>query len=91
MPTPKEMKVIFTYDDGSKKEVKYVLNPMRSGDNPHQAGYIGEPGNSYTEVIEGRGMGFTNHIDLNGFAVATEMSKNHGFPEGQTDRNRGNQ
>jgi len=79
MPTPKEMKVIFTYDDGSKKEVKYVLNPMRSGDNPHQAGYIGEPGNSYTEVIEGRGMGFTNHIDLNGFAVATEMSKTMAF------------
>ena len=79
MPTPKEMKVIFTYDDGTKKEVKYVLNQMRSGDNPHQAGYIGEPGNSYTEVIEGRGMGFTNHIDLNGFAVATEMSKTMAF------------
>jgi phosphoribosylaminoimidazolecarboxamide formyltransferase/IMP cyclohydrolase len=79
MPTPKEMKVIFTYDDGTKKEVKYVLNPMRSGDNPHQAGYIGEPGNSYTEVIEGRGMGFTNHIDLNGFAVATEISKTMAF------------
>ena len=48
MSTPKEMKVVLTYDDGSKKEVKYTLSPLRSGDNPHQAGYIGEPGNSYT-------------------------------------------
>ncbi|MGP8081098.1 MAG: hypothetical protein ACLPVI_11435 [Dehalococcoidales bacterium] len=79
MSTPKEMKVVISYDDGSNKEVKYVLNPMRSGDNPHQAGYIGEPGNSYTEVIEGRGMGFTNHIDLNGFAVAVEISKTMAF------------
>jgi len=91
MPTPKEMKVIFTYDDGTKKEVKYVLNPMRSGDKPHQAGYIGEPGNSYTEVIEGRGMGFTNHIDLNGFAVATEMSKTMAFLKDKRTETVGNQ
>jgi phosphoribosylaminoimidazolecarboxamide formyltransferase/IMP cyclohydrolase len=52
---------------------------MRSGDNPHQAGFIGEPGNSYKEVIEGRGMGFTNHIDLNGYAVAVEISKTMAF------------
>jgi phosphoribosylaminoimidazolecarboxamide formyltransferase / IMP cyclohydrolase len=77
--TPKEMKVTITYEDGTKKEVKYALSPMRSGDNPHQAGYIGEPGNSYKEVIEGRGMGFTNHIDLNGYSVATEISKTMAF------------
>jgi phosphoribosylaminoimidazolecarboxamide formyltransferase / IMP cyclohydrolase len=76
---PKEMKVVLSYDDGTKKEVKYVLNPLRNGDNPHQAGYVGEPGNSYTEVIEGRGMGFTNHIDLTGFAVAVEISKTMAF------------
>ena len=73
------MKIILTYDDGSSKEANYSLSPLRSGDNPHQAGYIGEPGNSYTEVIEGRGMGFTNHIDLNGYAVAVEISKTMAF------------
>jgi phosphoribosylaminoimidazolecarboxamide formyltransferase/IMP cyclohydrolase len=79
MPTPKEMKVVLVFDDGSQKEVKYALNPLRSGDNPHQAGYVGEPGNSYQEVIEGRGMGFTNHIDLTGYAVAVEISKTMAF------------
>ena len=79
MSTPKEMKVVLTFDDGSKKEVKYTLSPLRSGDNPHQAGYVGEPGNSYKELIEGRGMGFTNHIDLNGYAVAVEISKTMAF------------
>ena len=79
MSTPKEMKVVLTYDDGSKKEVTYNLSPLRSGDNPHQAGYVGEPGNSYKELIEGRGMGFTNHIDLNGYAVAVEISKTMAF------------
>jgi phosphoribosylaminoimidazolecarboxamide formyltransferase / IMP cyclohydrolase len=79
MPTPKEMKVSIKYDDGSQKEITYQLNPLRSGDNPHQAGFIGEPGNSYTEVIEGRGMGFTNHIDLSGYSVATEVSKTMAF------------
>jgi phosphoribosylaminoimidazolecarboxamide formyltransferase/IMP cyclohydrolase len=77
--TPKEMKLILTFDDGSKKEVKYTLSPLRSGDNPHQAGYVGEPGNSYKELIEGRGMGFTNHIDLNGYAVAVEISRTMAF------------
>jgi phosphoribosylaminoimidazolecarboxamide formyltransferase/IMP cyclohydrolase len=75
MPAPKEMKVTLIYDDGSQKEVKYRLDPLRNGDNPHQAGYIGEPGNSYAEVIEGRGMSFTNHIDLSGYSVAVEISK----------------
>ena len=79
MPAPKEMRVTMVFDDGSKKEVRYALNPLRSGDNPHQAGFIGEPRNSYQEVIEGRGMGFTNHIDLLGFAVATEISKTMSF------------
>ena len=79
MSTPKEMKVVLTYDDGSKKEVNYNLSPLRSGDNPHQAGYVGEPGNSYKELIEGRGMGLTNHIDLNGYAVAVEISKTMAF------------
>ena len=53
MSVPKEMKVVIKFDDGTKKEVTYNLNPLRSGDNPHQAGFVGEPGNSYTEVIEG--------------------------------------
>jgi phosphoribosylaminoimidazolecarboxamide formyltransferase/IMP cyclohydrolase len=79
MSTPKEMKVIISFEDGSQKEVKYNLSPFRSGDNPHQAGYVGEPGNSYREVIEGRGMGFTNHIDLTGYAVAIEISKTMAF------------
>ncbi len=79
MSNPKEMKVVFTYEDGTRKEVDYKLSPLRSGDNPHQAGYIGEPGGSYTEVIEGRGMGFTNHIDLTGFSVAVEISKTMAF------------
>lgn len=79
MSAPKEMKVTITLDDGTQKEVRYALSPLRSGDNPHQAGYVGEPGKSYTEVIEGRGMGFTNHIDLNGYAVAVEISKTMEF------------
>jgi phosphoribosylaminoimidazolecarboxamide formyltransferase / IMP cyclohydrolase len=79
MPTPKEMRVEFVFDDGTKKQVKYTLSPLRSGDNPHQAGFVGEPGNSYQELIEGRGMGFTNHIDLSGYAVAVEISKTMSF------------
>jgi phosphoribosylaminoimidazolecarboxamide formyltransferase/IMP cyclohydrolase len=79
MAAPKEMKVTLTYDDGSVKEISYRLNPLRSGDNPHQAGYAGEPGGSYREMIEGRGMGFTNHLDLSGFAVAVEISKTMSF------------
>lgn len=68
-----------TYDDGTKKTADYDLVALRSGDNPHQAGYIGEPQNSYIELIEGRGMGFTNHIDLNAYAVAVEISKTMAF------------
>jgi phosphoribosylaminoimidazolecarboxamide formyltransferase/IMP cyclohydrolase len=79
MPTPKEMKVVLVFDDGTKKEVKYALSPLRSGDNPHQAGFVGEPGKSYNELIEGRGMGFTNHIDLTGYSVAVEISKTMAF------------
>ena len=79
MATPKEMRVTLKFDDGTQKEVTYKLSPLRSGDNPHQAGFVGEPGKSYTEVIEGRGMGFTNHIDLLGYSVATEVSKTMAF------------
>lgn len=79
MATPKEMKVTLKFDDGTQKEVSYKLSPLRSGDNPHQAGFVGEPGNSYIEVIEGRGMGFTNHIDLTGYTVAVEISKTMAF------------
>lgn len=79
MPIPKEMKVSLKFDDGTQKEVTYKLSPLRSGDNPHQAGFIGEPGNSYREVIEGRGMGFTNHIDLTGYSVAVEISRTMAF------------
>ena len=79
MAIPKEMKVSLRFDDGTQKEVTYKLNPLRSGDNPHQAGFIGEPGNSYLEVIEGRGMGFTNHLDLTGYSVAVEISRTMAF------------
>lgn len=79
MSTPKEMKVTLKFDDGSQKEVTYQLSPLRSGDNPHQAGFVGEPGSSYTEVIEGRGMGFTNHLDLSAYSVAIEISKTMAF------------
>jgi phosphoribosylaminoimidazolecarboxamide formyltransferase/IMP cyclohydrolase len=80
MSVPKEMKVVFTFEDGTRKEVGYVLNPLRNGDNPHQAGFVGEPaGGSYREVIEGRGMGFTNHLDLSAYSVAVEISKTMAF------------
>ncbi len=79
MPAPQEMKLTLVFDDGTRKEISYTLSPLRSGDNPHQAGYVGEPGNSYRELIEGRGMGFTNHIDLTGYAVAVEISKTMAF------------
>ena len=79
MPTPKEMKISLEFDDGTRKECTYKLSPLRSGDNPHQAGFVGEPGNSYTEVIEGRGMGFTNHIDLAGYSVAVEIARTMAF------------
>jgi len=75
MSVPREMRISVRFDDGTEKEVTYNLSPLRSGDNPHQSGFIGEPGNSYTEVIEGRGMGFTNHLDLNGYSVAVEVSR----------------
>lgn len=75
MPAPKEMKLTLLFDDGSRREETYALSPLRSGDNPHQSGYVGEPGGSYRELIEGRGMGFTNHIDLTGYAVAVEISR----------------
>lgn len=73
------MKVTIAFDDGSSQDVTYALSPLRNGDNPHQAGYVGEPGGSYEEVIEGRGMGFTNHIDLLGYSVAVELSKTMAF------------
>jgi len=79
MPAPKEMRVTIAFDDGSSQEVTYALSPLRNGDNPHQAGFVGEPGGSYEEVIEGRGMGFTNHIDLLGYSVAVELSKTMAF------------
>ena len=79
MSIPREMRILLKFDDGTKKEATYNLSPLRSGDNPHQAGFIGEPGNSYIEVIEGRGMGFTNHIDLTGYSVAVEISKTMAF------------
>jgi phosphoribosylaminoimidazolecarboxamide formyltransferase / IMP cyclohydrolase len=79
MTTPKEMKVTMVFDDGSQQEICYKLNALRSGDNPHQAGFVGEPGGSYFEAIEGRGMGFTNHIDLIGYWVAMEISQTMAF------------
>jgi phosphoribosylaminoimidazolecarboxamide formyltransferase/IMP cyclohydrolase len=79
MATPEEMKVLLKFNDGTQKEVTYKLSPLRSGDNPHQAGFVGEPGGSYVEVVEGRGMGFTNHLDLSSYSVATEISKTMAF------------
>lgn len=76
---PKEMKIVVSFTDGSEKEMRYNLTPLRNGDNPHQAGFIGEPGNSYTEMIEGRGMSFTNHIDLSSYTVAVEISHTMAF------------
>lgn len=76
-PEPVELKMIMKRADGSTEEVSYSLTPLRSGDNPHQAGYVGEPKDfaSYIELIEGRGMGFTNHLDLSSYAVAVEISE----------------
>lgn len=73
---PVEMKIIIKRSDGSQEETSYKLKPIRSGDNPHQPGFIGEPEGiqSYREVIPGRGMGFTNHLDLMGYSVAMEIS-----------------
>lgn len=79
MSAPREMKVTMVFDDGSRKEISYALEPLRSGDNPHQAGYVGEPGNSYLETVAGRGMGFTNHLDLVGYWVAAEISRTMAF------------
>ena len=79
MAVPKEMKVSFEFDDGTRKEVAYKLSPLRSGDNPHQSGFVGEPGNSYRELIEGRGMGFTNHLDLSSYSLAVEISRTMAF------------
>jgi len=79
MPVPQKMTLTLTFDDGITKTADYDLVALRSGDNPHQAGYIGEPQDSYKELIEGRGMGFTNHIDLNAYAVAVEISKTMAF------------
>ena len=86
MPIAKEMKLVLVFDDGSRREASYALTPLRSGDNPHQAGYVGEPGDSYRELMEGRGMGFTNHIDLTGYAVAVEISRTMAFlKDGRTE------
>lgn len=79
MAVPREMKVSFKFDDGSQEEVGYKLSPLRSGDNPHQVGFVGEPGDSYRELIEGRGMGFTNHLDLSSYSVAVEISRTMAF------------
>jgi len=73
--TPTVLKVLMEFNDGSTQEAKYSLKPMRNGDNPHQVGLIGEPigSSSYKEVIEGRGMSFTNHLDLSAYGVTFEI------------------
>ena len=78
---PVEMKIILKRRDGSTEAATYELKPIRSGDNPHQPGYVGEPEGkkSYVEVIPGRGMGFTNHLDLLGYSVAMEISNTMKF------------
>jgi len=72
---PVSMSISFRFSDGGSKEVDYELRMLRSGENPHQRGYIGEPvgRRSYREVIPGRGMGLTNHLDLVGYAIAFEV------------------
>lgn len=76
-PRPVNLTVKMSFDDDTTKEQVYFLKPLRNGDNPHQAGYVGEPKlqESYKELIKGRGMSFTNHIDLSAYAVAFELAE----------------
>lgn len=78
---PVEMKVAIRFNDGTEGSINYTLDPLRNGDNPHQKGFKGEPARmqSYRDVIAGRGMSFTNHLDLLGFATAMEISRTMDF------------
>lgn len=69
----KSIKIEIQYDDGSGRIRTTDLGELRAGDNPHQKGYAGKCG--YKIIREGRGMSFTNHLDLTGYAAALELSE----------------
>jgi hypothetical protein len=61
------------------KKSSIILTNYEMVITPHQAGYVGELYTSYKELIEGRGMGFTSHLDLTAYSVAVEISKTMTF------------
>jgi len=63
---------LIQYGDGAVDSSYSPVKALRGGDNPHQKGFAGTKG--YNIVRQGRGMSFTNHIDLIGYAPAFEMS-----------------
>ncbi|MFX1255586.1 MAG: hypothetical protein ACFFCZ_28545 [Promethearchaeota archaeon] len=67
------VRIIINYKDGSKKSKDFPMTTLRAGENLHQVGLVGMTG--YKIVYEGRGMSFTNHLDLIGYAAAFEMSQ----------------
>jgi phosphoribosylaminoimidazolecarboxamide formyltransferase/IMP cyclohydrolase len=71
------MSITLMFDDGKVVTASYELKEQRNGDNPHQKGYVGEPlmHPSYDDIIEGRGMSNTNHLDLSAFGTAVEISE----------------
>jgi len=78
---PVEMRMAIRFDDGTEGNINYTLDPLRNGDNPHQKGFKGESLRmpSYKDVIAGRGMSFTNHLDLLGLATVMEISRTMNF------------
>lgn len=72
-PKITSIQIIIRFDDGTEKSKDFGLEFLRCGENPHQTGYAGIKG--YKIIYEGRGMSFTNHLDLIGYATAFEMSK----------------
>ncbi|MFX0065481.1 MAG: hypothetical protein ACFFC7_25190 [Candidatus Hermodarchaeota archaeon] len=69
----KSVRIIINYMDGSEKSKDFPMTSLRAGENPHQEGFVGM--NGYKILYEGRGMSFTNHLDLIGYAAAFEMSQ----------------
>jgi phosphoribosylaminoimidazolecarboxamide formyltransferase/IMP cyclohydrolase len=76
-PKPVKMSITLMFEDGTVRTDSYMLEELRNGDNLHQKGYVGEPLRrpSYDDVIKGRGMSFTNHLDMSAYATAFEISK----------------
>ncbi len=77
---PTGMRISMRYP-GGRRVADFNWTGLRNGDNPHQKGLVGEPAGiqSYFDVIKGRGMSFTNHLDLVGYATAVEISRTMGF------------